>query len=153
MSMNDHSYTRRYWADPILKGKRGGKKGEPDWPPLAEVLSRMSCEKDCARESAGERFAQKLKALSQRHSLHAKVCRHETCVEGWLYFGVGPIEKDLKQGLAELICEADELQLIPRPRGMPEWCECAVVLTYMTARLVFEDRQTERPAPGTGREQ
>ena len=92
---------------------------------------------DTLRIKKSKRFISMAEDFSEKHKVSADVFREKCCVDVWLYFSTEIITKERKAALIKLIRMCDELMIIPRPRGMPEWCDYAVILTYVTHRLII----------------
>lgn len=102
------------------------------------ICRRVSVPADINRVRGSKRFAAAAKAFSQKHKVSADIKKGKSCIDAWFYFSTEIIFDERKTDLIELIKTCDELMIIPRPRGMPEWCDYAIVLTYMTHRIVVE---------------
>lgn len=153
MSINKTFYTRRYGETEFFENaKNNSRHSAYDETPSnetsnhsatdIEALSKyVSCYTSINRFRGTKRFIEAGKTFSEKHSVSADIYKTKCSVELWLYFTSEVIEKERKDDLEELIRGADELQLIPHPRGMPEWCDCAVVLTYMTHQIIIDGKK------------
>lgn len=87
---------------------------------------------DTVRIKKSKRFISMAEDFSEKHKVSADVFREKCCVDVWLYFSTEILTKERKVDLIKLIRICDELMIIPRPRGKPEWCDYSVILTYIT---------------------
>lgn len=102
------------------------------------IRRRVSVAADINRVRGSKRFIAAAKAFSQKHKVSADIKKGKSCIDAWFYFSTEILFAERKEDLIELIKTCDELMIIPRPRGMPEWCDYAIVLTYMTHRIIVE---------------
>lgn len=87
---------------------------------------------DIARINKSKRFITMAESFSEKHKVSMDIFREKCCIDVWLYFSTEIIMAERKKDLLKLIRMCNELMIIPRPRGKPEWCDYSVILTYIT---------------------
>lgn len=96
---------------------------------------------DIARMERSEGFISKIKHFSENYHVSADIFREKAKINGWLYFGTDFLAEAKKDDFIELLALADEVAGIPRPKGMEDWCDIAVVIDYMTHHSFVDGRE------------
>ena len=96
---------------------------------------------DISRLEKAETFISMVKLFSERYHVSADIYREKTKINAWLYFGTDVLKGRMKSDLIKLFDFADELSGVPRPKGMEDWCDVAVMLDYMTHHSFIEGRE------------
>ena len=149
MSIYKPFYTRRYGETEFYEIAKNCTQQSVQIEPLssdtcddsaAEIKALSKCANSYTainRFKGAKSFIEAGKKFSEKHSVSADLYKTKCSVELWLYFTSEIVADERKEDLGALIHGSDELQMIPHPRGMPEWCDCALVLTYMTHRVII----------------
>ena len=96
---------------------------------------------DVKRLETADAFISGVKQFSERYRVSADIYRKKTKINAWLYFGTDVLKGRRKSDLIKLFDFADELSGVPRPKGMEDWCDVAVMLDYMTHHSFIEGRE------------
>ena len=116
----------------LLSNDPADQSGEP---------IRIEYVPDVKRMETADAFISGVKQFSERYRVSADIYREKTKINAWLYFGTDVLKGRRKSDLIKLFDFADELSGVPRPKGMEDWCDVAVMLDYMTHHSFVEGRE------------
>lgn len=129
-------FGKRYGEEELLT--RHGEPGGGAPVPFCDIERRVKIKKGAARAAQADAFIAAVRLFSEEYEVSADIMLNGCGVEAWLYFAEDVVSGPRKRGLIALAAMADEAQIIPRTGNMPSWCSFALVLTYMTHRIIVE---------------
>ena len=104
-------------------------------PPIIQYVP------DITRMERSESFISEIKHFSETYHVSADIFREKNKINGWLYFGTDFLVAAKKEDFIELLVFADEVTGIPRPKGMEDWCDIAVIIDFMTHHSFVDGRE------------